>query len=135
MDLRLSGGVVIPDGELTWRFETSGGPGGQHANRSATKAILTFDVAASRALDDRSKERILGKEPEQIVVTADESRSQWRNRQLARRKLVERLNAALAPPPPQRRPTRPTRRSRTERLEAKRRQADKKRLRRRPDWD
>lgn len=127
------GRFTIPGAELEETFTTSGGPGGQHANRSSTAVQLRFDVAASPSLPEPEKARILEVEGPVITVTASESRSQWRNRAMARRRLVARLEEALRPPRP-RRPTRPTGASRRARLESKRQQAEKKRLRRRPEW-
>jgi ribosome-associated protein len=127
--------MELPEEELVWRFETSGGPGGQHANRSATRAVVTFDVAASRSFDDATKERIISRLGSTVVVEVDESRSQWRNRQTALARLVERLEAAAQPPPPPRRATRPSAAERRRRVEEKRRRAERKRLRRPPADD
>ena len=135
-DLRVGDGIVIPAAELNWRFDTSGGPGGQHANKSATRAELSFDVESSAALDHEQKERITQHlQAHIVVVQADDSRSQWRNRQTARRRLGVILAEALRPPPPQRRPTKPTRASRERRMAQKRARAETKRLRRRPEPD
>ncbi len=130
--------LVIPEGELSWRFTTSGGPGGQHANRSATRAVLSFDIARSGALDDELRTRLLsrvvGTDAGGVVAVAvDESRSQWRNRQIARRRLAGILRDALAPEPPPRRETTPPRSARKGRVEAKRRRGVTKRLRRPPE--
>ncbi len=137
-DLPIGDRFVIPANELIERFETSGGPGGQHANRSATRVVLSFDVAASETVDPDAKRRIvekLGPRLRDGVVTVDagESRSQWRNRQAARRRLRELLEEALRPEPPPRRPTRPGAAARRRRLEEKRARGEVKRLRRRPD--
>jgi ribosome-associated protein len=123
---------TIPSAELEWRFSTSGGPGGQHANRSNTRADLIFDLASSKvfplAVQQRMIER-LGSEP--IVVSVAESRSQFRNRMLARARLRDLLTDAMKEPK-KRRPTRPTRTAKRRRLEEKRAKAEKKRLRRQP---
>jgi ribosome-associated protein len=123
---------TIPSTELEWRFSTSGGPGGQHANRSKTRADLIFDLASSKvfplAVHQRMIER-LGVEP--IVVSVAESRSQFRNRMLARARLRDLLTDAMKEPK-KRRPTRPTRTAKRRRLEEKRAKAEKKRLRRQP---
>lgn len=136
-DLRVTGAIVIPEHELKWRFDPSGGPGGQHANKSSTRVELSFDVAQSSALSAQLKSRMLsqlGAKAGDGVVTINvgESRSQWRNRQIARRKLSELLAEAAKPPPPQRRQTRPTRAARERRLADKRARSATKRLRRRP---
>ncbi|MFH1330440.1 MAG: peptide chain release factor-like protein, partial [Actinomycetota bacterium] len=91
--LRVAPGLVIPADELRWRFDTSGGPGGQHANRSATRVELAFDLATSppvpEAVRARLLERLSPRAPGGVVrVVVDESRSQWRNRQTARRRLA-----------------------------------------------
>ena len=139
-DLRVGRDVVIPESELKWRFDPSGGPGGQHANKSATRVELSFDVGKSAALADPMRQRILDHLDRNaaagiITVKVDESRSQWRNRQIARRRLAELLVDAMRPPPPQRRSTRPTRASRERRLAAKKARGETKRLRRRPNLD
>jgi ribosome-associated protein len=138
-DLTLPGGINVPERELQWRFGPSGGPGGQHANRAATRAELSFDLAASAAFDDAAKARLeerLGRRLAGGVVTviADESRSQWRNRVVARRRLAALLAEALRPRRP-RLATAPSRGARQRRLAAKRARGDLKRMRRPPDPD
>jgi ribosome-associated protein len=129
--LRVSPTLVIPLSELSWRFSRSGGPGGQHANTADTRVEVRFDVAGSPSLGPRQRARLLERlGPEVRVVAADE-RSQARNRDLAQRRLADRLHAALRVEPP-RRATRPTRASVQRRLKDKRRQADRKADRRRP---
>jgi len=134
-DLEVSPSLTIPASELNWRFDTSGGPGGQHANRSSTRVELSFDIAASSLLDEVKKARVLehaGIEDGVATVRVSESRSQWRNRQIARRRLADLLNEALRPPSPPRKRTRPSRAARERRLAAKRTRSETKRLRRRP---
>lgn len=131
-DLRV-GRFTIPDREIDESFTTSGGPGGQHANRSSTAVELRFDIAASTAFPEPERTRLVERLGAVVTITASESRSQWRNRSLARQRLAERLASALRPAT-QRRPTRPSRAARRRRLESKRRQGEKKRLRRKPDW-
>lgn len=135
-DLEVSPSLTIPASELIWRFDTSGGPGGQHANRSSTRVELSFDVAGSSALDGARKARVLEHaaiDDGVATVRVSESRSQWRNRQLARRRLADLLNEALRPPSPPRKRTRPGRAARERRLAAKRTRSETKRLRRRPE--
>ncbi len=135
-DLSIPGGPTIPAGELTWRFDTSGGPGGQHSNKSSTRVELLFDVTTSVALDDAMKTRILrqkGVELGVIRIRVSESRSQWKNRQLARQRLAEFLSRALAPPPRRRKLTVPGRAARERRLAKKRDRSETKRLRRPPE--
>ena len=135
MTIRFTDGATfsIPEDELRWRFTTSGGPGGQHANRSATAVEVFWDPAASHALTDEQREKVSAAVGDEVSATASESRSQWRNRQMARRRLVEKVQQALAPPPPPRRPTRPSRSAQRRRVESKRHHGDKKKLRRRPE--
>jgi ribosome-associated protein len=135
--LRVGGRVVIPAGELEWRFDPSGGPGGQHANRASTRAELRFDLARSPSVPDdlrhRMLERLGSRAPDGVVsVTVDESRSQWRNRSLAKRRLANLLRDATRTPR-RRIPTTPSRRAKRRRLEQKRRRSEKKRLRRPPE--
>jgi ribosome-associated protein len=140
-DLRVNSYLLIPAAELKWKFDPSGGPGGQHANKSATRVELSWDIDVSAALDERARSRILGNldtEPSGglITVQVGESRSQWRNRQIARRRLVAIIEEALRPPPPRRRATKPTRASRERRLASKRARSETKRMRQNPrDFD
>ena len=126
-------GYTIPGDELEEIFETSGGPGGQHANRSATAVRLRFDVAGS-SLPDEARSRLTQRLGDIIEVNAADSRSQFRNRAIARKRLVERIEKALVDPPKRRR-TRPTRASKQRRLEEKRARSETKRLRQPPDLD
>lgn len=135
--LRVTDDVEIPADELTWRFHTTGGPGGQHANRSHTGVQLVFDISSSVVFEETTKRRIverLGSRVKSgtIVVGAEESRSQWRNRQMARRRLAELLRAAMTEEKP-RTPTRPSSSVRRRRLERKRARGALKRLRRPPE--
>ncbi len=131
-------GVVIPAEELRESFARSGGPGGQHANTSATKVVLRFDVEGSTALTEPQRARVrerLGSRltaEGELVLAASEHRSQTRNREAVRVRLAALLAEGLAPPPPPRRPSRPGRRAQQRRLEGKRARGEIKRLRRRP---
>ena len=118
----------IPSDELEWRFTPSGGPGGQHANRSHTRVEVRFDVASSPSLGPRQRARLLERLGPVVRVVADDERSQSRNRALALERLRERLAEGLKLDAP-RRPTAPTAGSRRRRLEAKRRRSETKRLR------
>jgi ribosome-associated protein len=133
MDDLAVGRFIIPDEEIEETFATSGGPGGQHANRSQTAVVLRYAIATSHAFPPDEQDRIISRLGPLVTVTASESRSQWRNRALARERLVEKLEEAMRPDTP-RRPTRPSRASRVSRLEGERRHSEKKRLRRRPEW-
>ncbi|GAA3665340.1 alternative ribosome rescue aminoacyl-tRNA hydrolase ArfB [Nocardioides ginsengisoli] len=123
------GGLVIPDVELVERFSRSPGPGGQSVNTTDTRVELVWDPAASTVLDERQRERILGRTTGPITVVAHEHRSQHRNRGAARERLAARIRELLAPPPPPRRPTKPSRGSKERRLEAKRQRGQTKQLR------
>src|SRR5437879_5668668 len=91
--LRVNSSLSIPWGELEWRFTPSGGPGGQHANRSSTRVELRFDVEASSSLGPRQRERVLSALGPIVRVVADDERSQARNRALAAERLAGRLAA------------------------------------------
>ena len=124
---------LIPESEIEERFETSGGPGGQHANRSETAVTLRFQVDAS-SLPDDVRDRLSRRLGPRVEVTASDTRSQWRNREIARDRLTEMLEQALVEPK-QRRKTKPTRRARERRLSAKKARSELKRSRRRPSPD
>ena len=126
-------GVAIPLAEVELRASRSSGPGGQHANVTASRIEAVFDVGASRALDEDQKRRVMGRCGPRVVAVAQDARSQARNRELALERLAARLSAALHVPR-SRRATRPTRAARERRLDAKRRRGQTKRGRRR-DWD
>ncbi len=127
-DLRVSGSLRIPLAELEWRFSRSGGPGGQHANTADTRAEVRFDVAASPTLGPRQRARLLERLGPVVRVVASDSRSQARNRELALERLAARLAEALHIERP-RRPTRPSKGAKERRLEAKRQQGERKRMR------
>lgn len=134
MDIHVNDEIVIPESELTYRFSTSGGPGGQHANRSATRVDLTFDIGDSPSIPESSKAVLVEALGSRITVSVDESRSQWRNRQLAKRRLADKLLDALKTQRV-RRPTRPKRSAKRKRVEGKRQRSEIKQLRRRPTSD
>jgi len=121
----------IPLEELEWRFSASGGPGGQHANTSNTRAEVVFDVANSPSLGPRQRARLLERLGPVVRVAADDERSQLRNRQLALDRLAARLRDALKVERP-RVATRPSLGAKKRRLESKRRTGERKRLRGRP---
>jgi len=129
-DLEL-GRHTIPANELEEIFETSGGPGGQHANRNETAVRLRFDIAAS-SLPDEVRSKLRSRIGDTVEVVAADSRSQFRNRAIARRRLRDKLQSALVDQPERRR-TRPTRAAKRRRIEEKKARGDIKRLRRRPD--
>jgi ribosome-associated protein len=132
--LRVTRGLVIPEAELRWSFDAAGGPGGQHANTANTRAEVRFDVAGSPSLGPRQRARLLERLGPEVRVVASERRSQSRNRAEARERLAARLAGALAIER-RRIPTRATRAATERRLEAKRRQSQRKaaRARQYPD--
>jgi ribosome-associated protein len=125
----LPGGVVVPAHELVEQFSRSSGPGGQSVNTADSRVELRFDVRASTALSDRQRARALERLGPEVVIVASEHRSQHRNRVAARDRLARRLREALAPPPPQRVPTKPSRASQRRRVDSKVRRGQVKALR------
>ncbi|MDZ5662823.1 alternative ribosome rescue aminoacyl-tRNA hydrolase ArfB [Nocardioides sp. S-58] len=123
-------GLVVPATDLVERFSRSPGPGGQSVNTSDSRVELELDVAATSALTDTQRTRALRRWPSgRIAIAASEHRSQHRNRVAARERLADALREALAPPPPPRRPTRPSRGAKERRLRAKKERAGTKALR------
>jgi ribosome-associated protein len=125
---------VLPAVELVERFSRSAGPGGQSVNTTDSRVELVFDVASSTALTDPQRRRALARLAGQlvdgsVVMVASEHRSQHRNRIAARERLADLLRRALAPPPPARRPTKPTKGSQRRRLKAKKERGATKALR------
>ncbi len=118
--------LSIPATEIQWRFTTSGGPGGQHANKTSTRAEARFDIVGSPSLSHWQRARLLERLGPEVRVVADDFRSQLRNRELATQRLADRLAAALRVERT-RRPTRATRGSKERRLSAKKRRGDLKR--------
>jgi ribosome-associated protein len=123
--------VAIPLQEIVLRTSRSSGPGGQHANVTASRVEAIFDVAASPSLTEAQRERVLARCGPVLRAVAQDARSQARNRELALERLRERLARALHVPRA-RRPTHPTSASRVRRERSKRRQAQRKRERRPP---
>jgi ribosome-associated protein len=129
--LRVSAELTIPLSEVLLRSSRSSGPGGQHANVTASRVEAVFDVTASSSLDDEQRERLIARAGPRVVAVAQDARSQARNRELALRRLADRLRHALAVPR-KRRATSPTAASRVRRLDSKRRTSRRKADRRRP---
>lgn len=132
--LRVSRGLSIPLEELHWRFTTSGGPGGQHANKASTRVEVRFDVTASTALGPRQRSQLLERLGPTVRAASGEERSQSRNREIALERLRQRLADALRVQK-RRVPTAPSAAARARRLDDKRRQAARKRDRARPATD
>lgn len=134
-DLRVNNWLVIPAAEFRERFSRSSGPGGQSVNTTDSRVELSFDVARSPSLPQREKTRALARLAARladgvVTVAAETERSQLMNRDAARVRLAALLREAIAPPPPPRVPTRPTKGARERRLADKRRRAQTKRDRR-----
>lgn len=125
-------GLTIPPDEVEVRASRSSGPGGQHANVTASRIEASFDVAASSTLTDEQKRRVMARCGPVVRAVAQDTRSQRRNRELALERLASRLANALTIHRP-RKKTRPTRASKDRRLQQKRRRAETKRLRGRPE--
>jgi ribosome-associated protein len=132
--LRVDATCVIDASEISWRFTTSGGPGGQHANKAATRAEARFDVSSSPSLSPGQRQRLLDAFGSRVVVVVDETRSQVRNRDLAVERLLARLATGLHRDPPRKR-TKPSKAAKARRVEEKRRRSDTKRDRARPGHD
>jgi len=130
--VRVARGVDIPDEEIELRASRSSGPGGQHANVTASRIEAVFDVAASRSLSEEQKRRIMARCGPRVTAVSQDARGQARNRELALQRLRDRLASALHVPR-SRRATKPTKASRERRLEQKRRTSKRKAARRRPD--
>ncbi|MFN8215339.1 MAG: alternative ribosome rescue aminoacyl-tRNA hydrolase ArfB [Solirubrobacterales bacterium] len=131
-ELPIEPGLAIPLSEIELRASRSSGPGGQHANVTASRVEAVFDVRASAVLDEARRQRLLGRLGPVVTATAQDARGQARNRELALERLARKLAAGLRVQR-RRRPTRPTPASRRKRLEGKRRQGERKRARRRPE--
>jgi len=138
-DLVVTRDVVLPAADLHWRFSRAGGPGGQGVNTTDSRVELSVDLRDAPLRDeDRTRvlERLAGRLHDGVLtVVAAEDRSQRRNRRSARQRLAALLRDALAPDPPSRRPTSPSRSARRRRLEAKRRKGTDKALRRPPSGE
>jgi ribosome-associated protein len=132
--LRLGHGVTLPLDEVELRTSRSSGPGGQHANVTASRVEAVFDVAASQALSEAQRARLLERLGPRVTAVAQDNRSQLRNRELALERLRAKLEAALHVQRP-RRPTKPTASSRERRLTGKRADSQRKEARRPPHPD
>ena len=127
--------LYIPESELTFRFVPSSGPGGQHANRSATRVMLTFDVQGAGSLSEKQRARLLDKlaprldSEGKLQISAQSSRSQHQNREEAIGRLQRILAEALTVQK-QRKKSRPSRKAKEARLQEKREKSQKKASRR-----
>ena len=132
--LTVAPGVSIPVDEIELSVSRSSGPGGQHANVTASRVVATFDVASSRALTPEQKNRVIARAGERVRAVAQDSRSQARNRELALERIGRKIAGALHVEPP-RRPTRPTQSAQERRLSEKKHASRRKQERRSPDQD
>src|SRR4051794_20872124 len=132
--IRVAEDTVIPLEEIQLRASRSSGPGGQHANVTASRIEAVFDVDSSATLSDQQRELLRRKLGDRVTAVAQDARSQARNRELALERLREKIAAGLRRPKP-RRPTKPSRAARERRLEGKRRQSQRKAQRRPPRED
>ena len=124
-DLKIDDGLAIPLAEVELRASRSSGPGGQHANVTASRVEAVFDVEASRALDDEQRARLIQRVGPLVTAVAQEARGQARNRELALQRLAAKIAAGLRVPR-RRRPTSPTHASRQRRLDQTRRTSARK---------
>jgi ribosome-associated protein len=129
--IRVAEDTEIPLEEIQFRASRSSGPGGQHANVTASRIEAVFEIESSQALSDEQRARMLRKLGPTVTAVAQDTRSQTRNRELALERLREKLVEGLRRPKP-RRPTKPTRAARERRLEQKRRRSARKETRKPP---
>jgi ribosome-associated protein len=132
--LRVDERLALPLAEIELRTSRSSGPGGQHANVTASRVEAVFDVEASATLDERQRERLLDRLGPIVTAVAQDARGQARNRELALERLAAKLRDGLRVRR-KRRSTRPTKASRRRRLEQKRQTGERKRGRKRPPVD
>lgn len=132
--IRVAEGTVIPLDEIQFRASRSSGPGGQHANVTASRIEAVLDVDASKALSDEQRALLRRKLGDRVTAVAQDARSQARNRELALERLREKIAAGLRRPKP-RRPTKPSRAARERRLQQKRQRSQRKAQRRPPPED
>ena len=135
MPIEINPSLEIPDAELDWKYTTSGGPGGQHANKASTRVQLSWSVIDSAALTDKDRSRLLSKLGDVVRVDVDDHRSQLRTQDIATERLADKVKAALIRKR-LRKPTKPSRGAQRRRLESKKRRGQKKELRKKPTrWD
>lgn len=134
MAIAVKPSLVIPDAELTERFTASGGPGGQHANKAATRVELSWDIESSAVITERQRSTLTEHFGPVLRVVVDDERSQLRNRDIAEARLAGRVRTALTPVK-SRRATKPSRGSQRRRVEKKRQNSQTKKLRQRPRMD
>src|SRR4051794_6246822 len=133
LELRTTRGLVVPAHAMSWTFTRASGPGGQNVNKTSTKVTLTIDLREVSGPPGACS-RVRTKLGDELRVTSQSSRSQWRNRQLCLEQAAEELDTAAAPPDPVRRKSKPTKSAVERRLASKRRDSEKKAGRRTTDW-
>lgn len=134
--ITLTNGEQIAPADLEWNYTTSGGPGGQHANRSNTRVQLSLNLVDCTTLTEPTRRRLVSKLGTDVRIDVSDARSQLRNRDIAHERLADTLNAALVVPK-KRRPTKPSKGAQRRRLDAKKRRSNTKAQRRKPtrnDW-
>jgi len=135
MPIEVNSSLTIPDAELEYKFTTSRGPGGQHANRSSTRVQLSWSIAESQVLSASMRDRLRSKLGDVVRADVDDHRSQSRNREAAAERIADKIRSALVRQR-SRRATKPTRGSQRRRVEAKKRRSQTKAMRRNPrSWD
>jgi len=127
-------GCSIPMSEIVVRASRSSGPGGQHANVTASRIEASFQVSSSDSLNPTQRKRLQERFGERVSAVSQDARSQARNREVALERLAQKIAEAITPPKP-RRKTRPTRASKERRLKGKKKRSEVKRARRRPGGD
>lgn len=127
-------GCSIPMSEIVVRASRSSGPGGQHANVTASRIEASFRISSSDSLNATQRKRLQERFGERVSAVSQDARSQARNREVALERLAEKIAEAITPPKP-RRKTRPTRASKERRLKGKKKRSEVKRARRRPGGD
>jgi len=135
MPIEINQSLVIPDAELDWKYTTSGGPGGQHANRSSTRVQLTWNIAESGVVNQSQRDRLISKLGDVVRTDVDDHRSQLRNKDTAADRLADKVRAALVQQR-KRKKTKPSKGAQRRRLEGKKRKSQTKKLRQKPTrWD
>lgn len=132
-DLRTPSGLIVPVAALSWSFSRSGGAGGQHVNKTSSRATLSVNTADVHGPSDL-RARVVNELGPTVVVISQESRSQWQNRHVCRTRLIDILERAATPPSPARRKTKPHKGAVERRLAGKRLTSAKKAARRGEGW-